>query len=246
MFRFLPSIALKRYYTTRLHPFSSEYGGISLEVSLMTELKSKLELLKHFKCHEKEDEDSKVTLVKSAVRDYLVKSQQSQSSLSHVVEQLRELHERECLITEPAIYKWALQLASEIVVQLPDPDSSTDQGQESSEIRGPLFCKDTVYHASICSLAVNTHDAGNYLKFFKNKEMVPGYSFEEFSISRSKQDRYLIARQGESTYYIAFQSEELSRWPKLFKSFKKGRNIYLKCHCRCKHLYMCVCLTAQG
>ena len=186
---------------------------------------SELESLKRIKCHEKKDEDSKVALVKAAVKNYLTKSQQSQSTLQHVSEQLQELHENKCLITEPAIYKWAMQLASEIFTQPPDADSPTDQGQESSEIRGPLFCKDTVYHASICSLAVNTHDAGNYLKFFKNKEMVPGHSFEEFSISRSKQDRYLIARQGESTYYFAFQSEpDLSRWPKLFESFKKGRN----------------------
>ena len=188
-------------------------------------MKSELESLKRIKCHGKEGEESKTTLVKAAVKDYLVKSQQSQSTLPHVSEQLQKLHEKECLITEPAIYKWALQVANEIFVEPPVADSFTDQGQESSEIRSPLFCKDTVYHASICSLAVNTHDAGNYLKFFKNKEMVPGHSFKEVSISRSKQDRYLIARQGESTYYFAFQSEpDLSKWPKLFKSFKEGRN----------------------
>ena len=188
---------------------------------------SELESLKRIKCHEKKDEDSKVNLVKAAVKDYLTKSQQSQSTLQHVSEQLRELHENKCLITEPAIYKGALQLASEIFTQPPDTDSPTDQVQESSEIRGPLFCNDTVYHASICSLAVSTHDAGNYLKFFKNKEKVPGHSFKEVSISRSKEDRYLIARQGESTFYFAFQSEpDLSKWPTLFKSFKKGSKNY--------------------
>ena len=221
--------------------FSSEYGGTHLQVSLLTELRSELESLKRIPCHEKEDEDSKARLVKAALKNYLTKYQQSQSTLRHVREQLRELHENKCLITEVAIYEWALQLASEIFAQPPHVDSPIAQGQESSEVKSPLFCKDTVYHASICSLAVNTHDAGNYLKFFKNKEMVPGHSFEEFSISRSKQDRYLIARQGESTYYFAFQSEqELSRWPKLFESFKKGRNNYVKHHCRCTHLYMCV------
>ena len=207
-----------------LTTFSSEYGGTNLQVSLLTELRSALESLKRIPCHEKEDEDSIAKLVKGAVRNYLTKSQQLQSTLQYVREQLRELHENKYLITEVAIYKWALQLASEIFTQPPDADSPIAKGQESSEVRNPLFCKDTVYHASICSLAVNTHDAGNYLKFFKNKEMVPGHSFKEASISRSKQDRYLIARQGESTFYFAFQSEpDLSRWPKLFKSFSEGK-----------------------
>jgi len=56
----------------------------------------------------------------------------------------------------------------------------------------PLFSKDTVYHAGICSFAVSTRDASNYQSFFKKKDLVPGHSFHAVSISRSKQDRYLI------------------------------------------------------
>ena len=171
-------------------------------------------------------------MVKAAVREYLTKSQHAQSTLQHVREALQELHEKECLIVEPKIYMWAQQLAREIVVQPPVMESPFHSSHDSSGFKGSLFCKDTVYHASICSHAVSTHDAGNYLKFFKNKEKVPGHSLQEVSISRaSKQDRYLIARQGDSTFYIAFQSEpNLSKWPKMFKSFKKGDIIYHS-HC---------------
>ena len=96
------------------------------------------------------------------------------------------------------------------------PIASREEGSE------PLFSKDTVYHAGVCSLAVNTCDAGNYQSFFKKKEMVPGHSFQAVSISRSKQDRYLIARQGDSTLYFAFQSEpKLLNW-KQYKSFSEG------------------------
>ena len=146
-------------------------------------------------------------MVKLAVNEYLTKSQDSQSTLQHVREVLQELHERECLIVEPAIYMWALQLASQVVVQPPVMESPVSSSHDSNGFGVPLFCKDTVYHASICSHAVNQSDAGDYLKFFKTK--YPGHSFQAVSISRSKQDRYLIARQGDSTYYFAFQSEPL-------------------------------------
>ena len=91
-----------------------------------------------------------------------------------------------------------------------------------------LFSKDTVYHAGICSLAVNDVkecDPGNYQKFFQKNPLIPGHDFQEVSISKSKKDRYLIARQGESTVYIAFQSEPcIQQWPKLFRSFSEGRS----------------------
>ena len=111
------------------------------------------------------------------------------------------------------VYAQSADEHSEIVV-------SKDKSSCSSE---PLFCKDTVYHAGICSLAVTSSTAGDYQKFFKDREKVPGHTFQEISISRSKQDRYLIARQGDSTYYFAFQSEpRLLEWPKQFKSFYEG------------------------
>ncbi len=93
-----------------------------------------------------------------------------------------------------------------------------------------LFSKPVVYHASICSLAVNKTDAGEYQKFFKDKRFVPGHSFKEMStcISRSKQDRYLIATQDDSTYYIAFQSEpNVTEWPKRFASFENSKFMVL-------------------
>ena len=69
-------------------------------------------------------------------------------------------------------------------------------------------------------------DTGNYLKFFKDRQLVPGHSFKAVSISRSKSDRYVIARKDESTYYFAFQSElQLSEWGKNFNSFFDGESI---------------------
>ena len=56
---------------------------------------------------------------------------------------------------------------------------------------------------------------------------MPGHSFEAISISRPSpgqpHERYLIAKQGESKYYIAFESQpDLSLWQKKHRSFIEG------------------------
>ena len=161
-------------------------------------------------------------MIKAVVREYITESQQSGSTKEHIEGHLQELHRRDFLLSEP-IYEWARQLLAEVFKE-PTVGESSCEPLSPSESREPLFCKDTVYHASVCCHAINECNAGNYQKFFKPKEKFPGHSFEEVSISRSEQDRYLIALQGESTFYFAFQSEpDLSKWPKLFKSFSEGR-----------------------
>ena len=160
-------------------------------------------------------------MIKAVVREYITESQQSGSTKEHIEGHLQELHRRDFLLSE-FMYEWARQLVTEVFVEAA-VDESSFEPISPSESREPLFCKDTVYHASVCCHAINECDAGNYQKFFKTKEKVPGHSLQEVSISRSKQDRYLIARQGESTFYFAFQSEpDLLKWPKLFKSFNEG------------------------
>ena len=182
-------------------------------------------------------------MIKAVVREYITESQQLGSTKEHIEGLLQELHRKEFLLSEP-LYEWALQLLAELFEKAA-VDKSGYEPISPSETKEPLFCKDTVYHASICSRAINECDAGNYLKFFKTKEKVPGHSLEEISISRSKQDRYLIARQSESTFYFAFQSEsDLSKWPKLFKCFSEGKipfacdirfvEYYITCTCRDK------------
>ncbi len=148
------------------------------------------------------------------------------SSTDHLDEHLLTLQEKDSLITDVSVYHWAKQLASEKFTEIVAIPTSPIKVAPVPKL--PLFSKPVVYHASICSLAVNKTDAGEYQKFFKDKRFVPGHSFREVSISRSKQDRYLIATQDDSTYYIAFQSEpNITEWPKRFKSFGHGRLILL-------------------
>ena len=207
-----------------------------LENSLTIRLKTKIEHLKTTKCTTKQEEEFRAGMIKVVVREYITESQQSGSTKEHVEGHLQELHRRDFLLSEP-MYEWARKLVTEVFVEA-TVDESNCEPLSSSEAKEPLFCKDTVYHASICSRAINECDAGNYQKFFKTKEKVPGHSLQEVSISRSRQDRYLIARRGESTYYFAFQSEpDLSKWPKLFRSFSEGKYlVHMRLWVCCIHL----------
>lgn len=166
-------------------------------------------------------EDSKTVLVKGIIEDFIKRSTQSSISKEEIKKSLFSVYGTELLLSKE-VYGWALEkVASTPSVAV---KSSPDSPEEDKEIEKPLFCEDTVYHASLCCVAVSTKDATNYKKFFDRD--YPNHQFEEasLSISRDKEnvDRYLIAKKGK-TYFIAFQSEpKFSQWPQLFLSFEHG------------------------
>ena len=143
------------------------------------------------------------------------------------MEQLQALHSKEFQISTDMFVK-AQQLASaeyaktKIRPKATPTDAST-LGKTSVVVQ-PLFCKDTVYHASIlCSQAVSICTAGDYQKFFKNKELVPSHAFKAVSFSRSRNESFLIAQSDESVFYFAFKGRlSLSDWDKDYKSFNEG------------------------
>ena len=187
----------------------------------LIQLKSNLEHLQGITCAGKKEEESKNDLKKAAIREYVKQSLQVGASVKDMQEELQKLH-ADFLIPK-TIYEWAKEIVSELYAESLVFDENSD-AQVQNESHDVLFCKDTVYHAGICSLALNTCDAGNYQKFFKDKQKVPGHSFQALSISRSKHNRYLIARQGSSTHYFAFESlPNFSQWPQQFKSFGHGK-----------------------
>ena len=163
---------------------------------------------------------------KDIVMKFLRESQQSKKSPKDIQEILHKLHQK-YLITKP-VYEWAIEevkkeFTEENLLLSPSPDQSSTEDSSAE----PLFTKDTVYHASICCQLLASCTAGDYQRFFKDKEKVPGHSFEAISISRpspgQQHERYLIAKQGESKYYIAFESQpDLSLWQKKYRSFIEG------------------------
>ena len=204
------------------------FSVVPIKISILLALEQKLQPLQG---DEVDDKKSVESLQRSYVKRYITNSQLSGASLAEVQENLQQLRQKKILITE-SVLRWATETA--IAVFSEAKESSQHNGADISsplEVSEPLFCKDTVYHASLCCQAVSSCTAGDYQKFFKNKELVPGHLFDAISISRPRHDsslreQYLIAKQGESTYYIAFQSEtDLREWPKKCTSFIQGQCI---------------------
>ena len=198
-----------------------------MKISILLALEQKLQPL-----HEVEDKKSVESVQRSYIKGYLTNSQLSGASLAEVQENLQQLHQKKFLITESVLH-WATEAA--VAVFSEAKELSQHNAADVSfplEVSEPLFSKDTVYHASLCCQAVSSCTAGDYQQFFKNKELVPGHLFDAISISRPRHDsnslreQYLIAKQGDSTYYIAFQSEaDLREWPKKCASFIQGQCI---------------------
>ena len=199
---------------------------VSVKISLFGTLESKLQALQGY---ESEDKQSVEGVQRAFITRCLTESQQSGTPKEDVKEKLCELCLKKYLITE-SVYQWSLKKIEEIFIQKDDLllDSTDMSPSAGSQCTEPLFSKDTIYHASICCQALTCCTAGDYQKFFKDTQRVPGHSFQAVSISRPTPDgkqheRYLIAKQGESKYYIAFESQPvLSQWPKKCNSFVEG------------------------
>ena len=177
----------------------------------MTELKENLEVLCNIR-----DERSKAVASQQFVKEYMSTSLASGASVEYLEEQLQKLC-KDDLISEELHQQSRSELHP-----LPSTTEATSDSATAKSIE-LLFNKDTVYHAGICSLTVCTRNPVNYLQFLNDKKVVPGHTFKEMSLSQSKQDRYLIARQDNSTIYLGFQSEPLLlEWSRQFKSFSEG------------------------
>ena len=144
-----------------------------------------------------------------------------------IKEQLQALYSKDFQISKE-MYLKVQQLASEEYAKtkltLKATSMNTSASGKTAVAVEPLFCKDTIYHASICSQAISTCTAGDYQKFFKNKELVPGHAFKAVSFSRSRNESFLIAQKDESMFYFAFKGRlSLSDWAKDYKSFNEGK-----------------------
>ena len=192
----------------------------------MSELTTRLQYLKVLPSSTEKSEQSKVTLLKDAIQDFIKRSIQSGMEHDEVRCALNKVYSSELLFSNE-VYEWALERLSSIpqLICRASPDSPEEQPK--SEM--PLFCEDTVYHSSLCCYAVSTRDSSNFKDFFNRN--IPLHCFEEASISVSRDredvDRYVIARKGK-TYFIAFLSEpKYSQWPKMFESFEHGELIII-------------------
>ncbi|XP_064385834.1 uncharacterized protein LOC135334540 isoform X2 [Halichondria panicea] len=184
-------------------------------------LRAQLEVIKSFSINSKEDEEHKLWDIRKALSDFVKDTTRSKISSESIRKVLAGLYSSDLLV-DNSVYEWAskeIDSMEEVSVK-----PLEEQEPPTKEEIPPLFSKDIVYHACLCSLATSTCTVAGYKDFFNKK--FPEHSLEEASLSRSQDredvDRYLIARQGK-VFYVAFQSEPLlSDWMKKFISFEEG------------------------
>ena len=205
------------------------YFLVSIKTSIITNLEMDLKRLQVVQSEGKEEAQSLEVVQRMFVGKSLTQLHQIAVSQEEIKALLHDLWQVKCLVTK-SVYHWALQQLLEVFQEEKDlaSDSNAHNLLSPTETCEPLFSKDTIYHASICCHALTRCNAGDYQKFFNDKELVPGHSFQAVSISRptpdsNQHERYLIARQGESKYYIAFESQpHLSQWREKYQSFVEG------------------------
>ncbi len=205
---------------------SSFAGNSHLLEALSQKLRKQLESIKTLLIDSEEDEQQNVRCVKRALLGFIKDTLKSGIGPDSVRKVLAKMYSCDLLV-DNSIYEWALR-----EIGLLDKEASQPLEEQELPIKEeipPLFSKDIVYHACLCSLATSTCTVANYKDFFNKR--FPEHSLEEASLSRSQDredvDRYLIARQ-EKVFYVAFRSEPfLSDWMKKFTSFEQGTYILM-------------------
>ena len=161
--------------------------------------------------------------MKEATLEFISSSFQEGQTLEEVTSQVQKFRKEELLISKDMFELAQQMIQEEHVKYLPSHVTKTADQPTMSSVAEPLYSKDTLYHAMICSHAVYDRNAGNYQQFFKDREFVKGHNFKAISMSRSKQYCFLIAQTDESTYYFAFKGQPLlSEWARECNCFNEG------------------------
>ena len=164
--------------------------------------------------------ESKVVSQKEILQDFIGKCSASRISTDDMKKVLATIYED--VLIRGDVFEWVVEkvIATSHSRELHHLSRTMPTTIEAEKI--PLICQDTVYHASLCNLAVCTRNSATYKKFFESDYPLHTIEAASISIPRENVDKYLIARQG-SIYYVAFQSEPLlSEWSKHFHSFNEG------------------------
>ena len=196
------------------------FSVIASDTELMT-LKNELKMYQKALARQNTSEDALVTCIKESIQHYIETALEGSVNPAILQDEMYTLCHHDLLVPSH-IRSWVAKEFQEIKMRL----SATIPVPESPSRSDPLklFCKDTLYHASLCCHVASSCTPQNY-KIFLNQQL-PGHMLKEVSMSIPQEngnvDRYLIAKR-ENTVYVAFQSvPTLSLWLKKHASFDDG------------------------
>ena len=140
--------------------------------------------------------NSVIDLMKSNIEIHIRKSLGDGIDFEVVNRQLNDLIMNVLIPVD--INTWCFETLKEIQKSLAPPDETTQSSMEDEPVceLPPLFSKDTVYHASLCSLIVTLAAQNPECQLDEY-----GHNFDEMSLSvASGACKILIAKQGNVMY----------------------------------------------
>ena len=140
--------------------------------------------------------NSVIDLMKSNIEIHIRKSLGDGIDFEVVNRQLNDLIMNALIPVD--INTWCFETLKEIQKSLAPPDETTQSSMEDEPVceLPPLFSKDTVYHASLCSLIVTLAAQNPECQLDEY-----GHNFDEMSLSvASGACKILIAKQGNVMY----------------------------------------------
>lgn len=165
---------------------------------------------------------SAIALIKEKIRQYIKKAEKAGIEMSQIEVDMDSL--RTEFIIPTMLWSWTKEEVAEAKQRLTKEMSAVSQQSTIVQPTAPkdsLFSKETLYHASLCCVAVNTATPMNVQSYFRDK--IQYHKFTEVSFSQHKDNApYLIARN-HGVLYVAFQSTpSLSNWMDTATSFDEG------------------------
>lgn len=143
-----------------------------------------------------------IGLIKSRIKDHFIKCHEEDMKVEMIRQHLIEL-DQDALIPQDVI-DWCYDELDKIhdgeAVTKPSPPLASKSVDEQE----PLFCKETVYHASLCALVV-----------MKGIDILGsvGHNFKKVSLSKSQHHKLSMAIKDDDVVYIAFQGEtNIEKW----------------------------------
>ena len=183
-----------------------EYHKLKCEVEV---LKKRLD-----SASSREVKESAVTLIKDQLQQFIESSLKAGLDDEKVKSEIKNLCQREFAVPT-ILWEWVNEEFEEKYQKHVKQSQSNANAcaRLSSQDQDPsLFCKDTVYHASLCCEAVSSCVRSSDIDtFFQRKN--PRHNMKAISLSKDDNVKtYLIAKQG-NTIYVAFKSEALlAKW----------------------------------
>ena len=203
------------------------YTGLEL-----VQLKSDLETCKRMLSNETVAQEAQ-HIMKVSISQYVEIALKAGETAESLKQQMTHLCYREFLIPR-VLYNSVLELVEKsssapTVSEVPVADAR----KTTLESIKALFCKEVLYHACLCCLAVHISDPLKLTDFLgPNKQIIYHYLDQaSMSISTAGQDTppYMIAVE-KSTIYVAFRGEmSVLDWSRKYASLEEGKFMLFFC-----------------